>query len=598
MSSEFYQIASEPVIKNKKNPPEKPFEYSENEKKEKEYVDLILQKKDEYAEARKAKEKEWTESYRMYMSQIDTTRNPFLSNLFIPKTHEAVELLSAFLIGTNQSIKTAPENNGDSYKAQASGKLLEFLWRKELKARLKVLTWIKQGVVFGNGVLKVGWNPDTNKPFMANTSIEDVYFDYYVPNIQDSPFIIHVIRKNLKSVQDDERYDEAVRNKLIVGDDQVWSDVALKFNTNDKSLTEAIAKDKVVLLEAWNTQTHTICTLAPTQEGWRIAREVSKEDNIHFYDDGKGKKIYFAPFAKLRFKTSPLANRAYDMGAVYPTVKIQKAFNDLVNQYFDNVVQINNSMWIKRRGARINPMELVRRPGGVITVGDIDKDIRADVPADIKTSMIEMLNRLDNEYQQASMVVNLLKGIGGGAEFATEAQLGQQNVQQLLDMIDENINDALSEVGDMILALTLQNSEGNHTIKMFENDAQIGVLEFDPKNLVGRYDVKISADRSAGSSKVVRQKQLLDFIGILSKDPDFTARYPNVKRKAYEKWLEEAGFSDTQFFFDEATGLKTDGIKPAQPALPGGGPAMPGVDKLLTEGANIQSATAVPSLKA
>lgn len=593
MSDAYVQITGE----SSKEVKTKNVDRTPDEQTESDLVNEILGYRETYSKARLMKEKEWTDSYRMYMSYIDTSRNPFLSNLFIPKTHEAVELLSSFLIGTNQSIDCQPENNGDSYKATVAGKWLDFLWRKEVKARLKILTLIKQGIVFGNGIMKVGWDDENNKPFMMNTAIEDVYFDYYEPDLCDSEYIIHDVRLSKEAVEADKKYNK-LRSNVIVGSDKPYDNQAVyKFATYDRSLTSDICKDRVLLIEAWCKSENKCITIAPTSEGWRVLRDAEND----FAYKSEQDDIPFRPFVKLRFKTSPLANRGYDMGAVYPTIKIQRSFNDLVNQYFDNVVIINNAMWVKRRGARINPSELIRRPGGVVTVGDINADLRAEVTPDIKQSLIEMINRLDSEFQQASMVVNLLKGIDNGqTNTATEAQLGQQNVQTLLDMIDENISDCLSELGDMILAISLNNAEGNIKIKMFENDSHMGVLEFDPKNINGRYDLRVQADRSVGTSRVVRQKQLLDFIGVVTRDPLLMQKYPNLIRKSLEKWLEEAGFNDTEYFFDESVLPTTDAPPQPQIAPPGGsmtpgGPTVPNNNQMLTELANLQSGRPVPT---
>lgn len=390
----YIQIASDPVVKDKVKPSN--YEYTPEEQAEKTLVDTMLDTKQSYATSRLAKEKEWVDSYKMYMSFIDTSRNPFLSNLFIPKTHEAVELLSAFLIGTNQSINASPENNGDSYKATVAGKWLDFLWRKVLKARLKILTWIKQAVVFGNGVVKVGWDDDENKPWLVNTAIEDVYFDYFEPELQESEWIFHEMRPFTSDLKKDEKYSatgadgKLVREDVVSGGNSPYiSDSAYKFSSYDKSLIGEICKNRTPILEGWCKSENKIITIAPTSIGWRVIRNSKNER--YYYNDGEDKKIYFRPFSKIRFKTSPLSNRAYDTGAIFPTVKIQKAFNDLINQYFDNVVIINNAMWIKRRGARINPTELVRRPGGVVTVPDINNDLKTEVTPDIKQSIVEML---------------------------------------------------------------------------------------------------------------------------------------------------------------------------------------------------------------
>lgn len=525
------------------------FEFTEDETMEKVFVDDIIEHRELYFQQRQGKVREWIESFKGYMSWVDTTRNPFMSNLFIPKIHEAVEILSAWLIGKNQSINASPENTGDTQKALVAEKWLDFLWRKVIKARLKILTFIKQGVIFGNGILKVGYNAEKKEPWMATTAIEDIYFDFFVADIQNSPYIIHEIRKGSDIVKNSKFYDAKnadgsfVRADVIEGGSEAMQEnQTIKFSTYDNALITPEAKGKVVLMEAWKLDTNEVITIGPTSIGWRILR---KKKNTNKWSDG----VFFRPFVKLRFKVSPLSNRAYDTGAIFPTVKIQRAFNDLMNEYFDNVVLVNNKMWIKRRGARINPMELVRRPGGVINVSNISKDLKSEEISDVKGSIVEMLNRLDSEFQQASMVVNLLKGVGGGADFAVEVTQGQESFQTLLDMIDENIEDALSEAGSMILAIGSAHMKEIQSVKLFESETELGLLKFTPDKISAKYDVKISPDRSAGESKIVRQKQLIDFLKVVGADEQTIQRYPDLRMKIYSKWLEEAGFGDIDFFF-------------------------------------------------
>lgn len=540
-------------------------ELSEHEESEKHEIDEICEARKRYGEDRKGKEREWTESYKMYMSWIDTTLNPYLSNLFIPKTHEAVELLSAFLIGTKQSITTSPENGeGDTKKSMVAGKWLDFLWRKVLHARMKVLIFIKQGIVFGNGFLKLGWDNQTKKPWMSNVAIEDLYYDFFESNLQESEYVIHEVRRSKEDVINDPKYDvvddegKFIREQAIVGGEPMDQATAL-FNTFDRSLNQTECRGKVLVMEVWclgeGDKPQKIKSLIPTAIGWRIARNA---ENPNKYKDG----TQFRPFGKLRFKTSPVPNRGYDMGAVFPTVKIQKAFNDLINEYFDNVVLVNNAMWLKRRGARINPMELVRRPGGVITVSDISKDLKQEQTSDIKSSIIEMLNRLDREFQEASMVVNLLKGLSQ-SDTATGDALGQQNVQTLLDMIDQNIVDSLSEVGQMILAISLSNDAGVKSLQLYENDSEIGTLSFKPQDIDGIHDVKITPDRSGNISKAVVAKQLIDFLKIISADQDIQARYPLLKTKIYKTWIEKQSIGDPEYFFQDEAGAKPIQIDPA-----------------------------------
>ena len=491
-------------------------------------ADKIYDKREFYRKCSAQDRSKWVDYYKAYMS-VPETDNPFLANLFIPKTHEAVELLAAFLVGPNQSISASPEGTEDTAKAIVAEKLLEFQWRKVLKAREKIITWVKQGIIFGNGIMKVGW--EDGNPWIEPISLPDIYFDYYQRDIQDSEMVIHRIVKSIDEVKKDKKYNSN-RRKVVAEAEEEEKDT--KFNAYDTA-TSATDNTKVEILEVWTKEE--VITTAPTGAGYTILR---REKNP--YD--------FVPFIKLRFKNNPLPNRAYDIGAIAPTINIQKAFNDTINEFFDNATLINNKMWIKRRGAAINPMDLRRRPGGVITVDDIERDLKPDEVSDIKPSLLKLLEVLDTEFQQASLVINILKGVPG-AKFATEVAAGQANVQQMLDIIDGNIKDALSELGQMVLEMDLKNIKETQSIKVLDNEEEWGWIEIEPKDFSGKFDVEVKPNRNIFGSKAVKQKQLLDFLGIISADEQITARYPNLKMKIYKKWLEEAGFSDAAYFFEE-----------------------------------------------
>lgn len=521
-------------------------------------VNGIIEARKRYAQDRKGKEREWIESFKMYMSWVDRVVNPFLSNLFIPKTHEAVELLSAFLIGTNQSISASPENgSSDTMKSRVAGKYLDFLWRKVLKARIKILVWIKQAIIFGNGIIKFGWDPVAKKVWMSVCAIEDVYFDYFEADIQDSEYIIHEIRKDPEDVKNDTKYDIAdkdgklIRDQVIAGGQPFADQNAVMFSTFDGSLNRTECRGKVLIMEVWcissNGEKQKLKTLLPTQFGWRVAR---RTNNPNYYKAKDGSEEQFRPFVKLRFKTAALPNRAYDMGAVFPTIHLQKAFNDLFRQYFDAVQIINNPMWLKRRGARINPSELIRRPGGIITVKDINGDLRSEQVGDVKQSIIEMLNRLDREFQEASMVVNLVKGISQ-SQTATGDAIAQQNVQTLLDMIDQNIVDALSEAGQMALAIALHNEEGVKSLVLYENEKELATLDFDPKNIDGMHDIRIRPDRPDNTSKAGQNQSLVKVYPLIASDAQIITKYPSIKEKLITRILENDGVGDPDYFFQE-----------------------------------------------
>lgn len=543
-------------------------ELSDRETEEKAAIEAAFAALDRYKADRAGKEKEWTESYAVYSSWLDKSKNPFLANLFIPKVRSAVETVAAFLLGPNQTVTARPEEGMWNWvKAKVAEKWLDFIWRKRLDARTKLQTWVKQGEIFGNGVMKVGYDQEDGVPSLSNTAIEDIYYDFYEPNIQKSEYLFHIIRRPLSAVMSDEKYDAKddegnyVREQVVASDDEPKPNPALLFAQYERNPAPQDA-GMVVLHEIWCLDGNRIMTVAPTSLGWRCLRE--KKNTYRWKTGGKGEP--FRPFVKLRFSVSPLPNRAYDMGAVYPTVNIQKAFNDLFNQVFTNIALTNNAMWLRRKGASVNARDLVRRPGGIITVRDINADIKAMETPPIKPEALEMLNRLDAEFRESSLLAALAVGL---QDTATQATMAQENFYTVLRPIQDNIADALSELGAMVLQISLDNADGSQAMEMFENDNEIGILTFDPEAINAYYDVRIVPDRNAYLSKLYRQKQLLEFVNVLRGDPMIFQRYPNAPEAIYRMWLEEAGFGNVERIFDANSAMQqmqTGMLPQGQPA--------------------------------
>lgn len=527
-------------------------------------VNQIRSQFDYYKAARRGRVQKWSEIWKNYISWLDTTDNPYLSNLFIPKTHEAVELLAAFLSGPNQSITAEGEGAEDVQKGVMVAKWLEYMWRKTIKARHKIIVWLKQAILFGNGIIHVYWDEEAKHTEVEVRDVRDVFFDYYKANLQDSDSVILRLYFNPDKIKEDETYDyknsDGTLNRILVVPEQsVPEDQESKFSSYDASIETPPPKGVVPVLEC--TTDEEIVTIAPTALGWKIIRKV---DNPTKDADGE----QYKPFVKLRLKNNPLINRAYDTGAVEPTLYIQRSFNGLVNEFLDNVELVNNNMWKKKRGANVSPMDLIMRPGGTIDVDNME-DIAPLQTPDIKQSLLESIKFLDSEFQQASMVVNLLKSIPD-SNTATEANLSQQNSNTLLSVVDGNVKDALSEVGQMVLDCSLANIEEDQSIKIFDGDDKAVIATFKPSEIKGKHDIQVSADRPQLTSTADRQKQLVQLAGVIAKDSFTMSKYPDILTKLYKKWLELGGEGDVSSFFEEAKVPGAGQVPPATPGQPAG----------------------------
>ena len=508
--------------------------------KDQELVRQILDEFDLYEQQSFNVRSTWGDCYTAYKSVLEDRKNPYLSNLYLPKSHEAVELLTAFLIGNKHIVRAKGADKFDAPKAKPIQRLLSYQWQKVLRAYDKIETWAKQAILFGTGVMKVGWLDDVDKglddPFIESVEISRFYCDFYTKDMQDQHSVIHEIVANEDNVKNNAAYTKkkGIKNLIIAKSGANPTD--LSFDSTDSSIasyTDNVVK-KVRLLERWTHKK--VITIAEVEGGWIKLRE---DDNP--YD--------FIPFVKLIYKTSPLSNRFYGIGSIEPTLIIQKAINSTMNQMFDNISLINQKMYLKRRGASINPQDTLARPGGIIEVTDIDKDLKGLETADIKASIQMLMQLLNQEFQEASGAINLLKGLSG-AEFATEVALQQRNVSTVLDKITEHFQSALSELGQMLVQVNLENLTTNKTIKLLESDDEELWIEVSPDEIDGKFDIDIQVDRTAQTDRIIMSKQLIDFLAVASKNPEIAGQIDWMP--LLKKWLEFQGFADTEEFFKKA----------------------------------------------
>lgn len=513
--------------------------HSELNKKDHDIVETIIEEFELYKEQSSSNRITWGECYDAYCSIAEQSKNPYMANVYLPKAHEATELLTSFLIGSSQIVRAKPADKDDSKKADPIQKLLQYQWQKVLRANEKTETWVKQGILFGTGVMKVGWIDEEDKqlddPFIETVELPRFYADYFTKDLQDQHSVIQEIISTEDKVKNNVAYKDSKNLKFIEAPE--ITNITERTFAGADSISEIKSKNvvkKVRLLERWTYKE--VITLAETQNGWVVLR---REDNPY----------NFLPFVIFRYKNSPLANRFYGIGAIEPTLIIGKAMNSAMNQMFDNITLINQKMFLKRRGASINPNDLVARPGGIIEVTDINQDIKALEVSDIKASISMLLNVLDSEFQQASGAVNLLKGFPG-AEFATEVAIQQKNVTTLLDRVTNHFHIALSELGQMLVDVNLENITTNKTIKLMETDNEDIWLEVSPDEINGKFDIDVQVDRTAQTDRIIMAKQFIDFLSVAAKNPDVSQQIDWMP--IMRKWLEFQGFADTDMFFKKS----------------------------------------------
>ena len=124
-------------------------------------VKEVLDEKKYYESATQEYRNAWYDVYKHYQFYLDPTKNPWVSKNYIPKVHDAIERLTAFLVARNPAITVIPQGDNDSDLAKFMSKLVEFQWTNTMDMKPKIQKWVKSAILFGTGIGKVYWRTKT-----------------------------------------------------------------------------------------------------------------------------------------------------------------------------------------------------------------------------------------------------------------------------------------------------------------------------------------------------------------------------------------------------------------------------------------------------
>jgi len=523
------------------------------------YGKITLDERSYYEEATQTNRQEWEELWKLYIGELPASKVKSLSRNFIPKTHQAVEASASFLVGNEPTIIAIPVGADDDDKAKFMGRLLEFQWQYVLKMKPKVLTWVKSGLLFGAGIMKVGWDPATDEPFAYPVNLGNFYTDPFTRDLQEAPSVIERIVLPLAEVE--KRYNVKGLKPMSAQLSSTQQDGSI-FDSHDiDTPIHTGAVERVEILERWTLDR--VYTVAVQQ---KADRQGNKETIGKVLRDIKN-PLGFIPYVPFRPKDSPLPNRFYNQGVIAPVKRVHKRMNQLVNQIVDNTNLIMSPAAKVRRGSGVNYREVGNMfPGKVITMNDIDRDVEFITIPDTTGTGFNLYNALDHEFQQGTSITDLRQGTDAPST-AGAARIQQANLNTQTTLVKENVEYAIAEMGQMLCKLNIDNITNIRSIRIFdpediaEFDQMLGqggqmtpqerqdiqrngrVFTLDKGQLDGEYDIRIKADSTLLQNRDILRKQLVDFSQFLNS----MGVQLDVTRVA-EKWGELSGIPNVSKF--------------------------------------------------
>ena len=531
----------------------------------------------------------WDNCFKAY-NGIRTLRGySGVADDFIPEVFSIVESLKAAIAGSKPKFKYVPLDEEQEQDTDVLNELVDYYWALNNMTE-KMLNWVGDMIIYGNGVLMVTWDDD--RPTIHHIPLSDFFVDptaTHLNNPDERGYATYAgfryltsikqlkakkifdidtgemvpMYKNLDEVSDgsiDDSDDKTRKEQLLgstLGKDAAKEQVeVIEYYTQKKKII--VANRSVVIYEGEN----------PFHRKDRVETDITIVDGevVETKRDVPG-ITGFLPFAILRNYTD--SNLFYARGDVEVLLPTQEALNDTSSQKRDNLAYALNNMWqidprFKNLAEQIESMPgaVFPIPKGALT--PIEKN-------DVSPAADAEISRLTQVMRTASAADAAVQGVAQkfSRTTATEiaAQLNQASTRFTTKV--QNLEDEGFAQLAKILYKCVQIFVTSEMAVRTVGKTGIEWKTFDPNKFTGEYQPRVILEASAKAEA----QQMAQATQVLAQ---FGMNNPLVNQKALLRKIFESLLPDSPK--DDIDALLTP---PARPMVGGDGQA---VDPSLTQG--------------
>lgn len=504
----------------------------------------------------------WDDCFKAY-NGIRTRRGyAGVADDFIPEIFSIVESLKAAIAGSKPRFKFMPLDEEQEQDTTTLNALVDYYWSLNNMTE-KVLNWVGDMIVYGNGVLMVGW--DVNKPVIQHVPLSDFFVDPTATNLNrpEEPgyaryagyrYLTSIEQLKAKKMFDVETGEMIPMYKnldqIVAGDPSDDDDKTRKEQLIGSTLGKDAADNQVEVIEYYTAARKVIVVNRsvvifdgenPFQREEEIVKTVVDIDGQQMPVERKIQAITgFLPFAILRNYTD--SNLFYARGDVEVLMPIQEMLNDTSSQKRDNLAYALNNMWqidprFKHMAEQVEslPGAVFPIPRGALT--PIEKN-------DISPAADAEIGRLTQAMRTASAADAAVQGVSQRFSRTTATEIAAQ-LNQASTRFTTKIQN-LEDEGFAQLARILYKC-----IRIFV-DRTIAVRivgktgsrwdDFDPRRYTGEYQPRVILDATAKAeaAEMAQAVQVLAQFGLNNPLVNQEA----LLRKIFESLLPDAPSDD------------------------------------------------------
>jgi len=417
-----------------------------------------------------------------------------------------------------------PENAPNAVIAEA---VVNYWWRhRNIKDQFRRA--VKDFLIIGHGWLKVGYkyveedrigsDEDTNDnlpenytqtnnnvledaPFVERVSPFDIFVDPDGTTMEDIKWIAHRVRRPVRDVRTDKRYNRTVR-------ENVNAVSFSRYSTEEPSHRKINDKDEgyVDIYEFYDLRNNTVSVFAETGDGFLI-----KPQQMPY--------AFGHPFVMIRNYDVP--DFFYPLGDLEAIEPLQRELNATRTQMMNHRKRFARKYLFRESAIDANGRAAMESDDDNVMV-----PVVGDVPLGDVVSPFPAVINPPEFYNQSQMIESDINAISGVSEFmrgsvseirrtATEVGLAADAANARTSDKLATIEIAVAQVGRRLLGLTQQFLTGNQVARIVGKDGAPLWVTYDRDYISGNFDFDVVGGSTRPNNESFQRQQTAEMIQAL-----------------------------------------------------------------------------------
>ncbi len=532
----------------------------------------------------------WGNSFKAYNGLRVARGYAGVADSIVPETFSIVESLKASIAGSKPKFKYLPIVEGQKEDTETLNGLVDFYWSQNNMTE-KMLNWVGDMIIYGNGVMMVTWEKDY--PCIRHIPLSDFFVDPAATHLnrpEEAGYPRYAGYRYLTSIEqlraekkiDVETGESVPRYNLTdVGGGDGSGDETDK-DRKEKYLGSTYGKDaikeQVEVIEYFTANKHIVVAnrgqvildeeTPYKRKSSTIKQTIVIDGELVEYEEKIPEIKGFLPFAIARNYTD--SNLFFARGDVEVILPIQEEINDTASQKRDNLAYALNNMWqidprFKHLAEQIEsiPGAVFPLPRGALT--PIEKN-------DVSPAADSEMGRLQQAMRSATAADAAVQGTAQrfSRTTATEVQAQLQQASMRFTTKVQNLEDeGLAQLARIIYKLIQIFVDTALAVRIIGNKG-VEWKRFIPGDYRGEYEPRVVLESTA-------QAENAELAQAMQVAAQFSLNNPLVNQQAFLRKMYSVLFAE-HMSEDEINEILAP---PAPPMMGGDGQA---IDPALTQG--------------